>query len=183
MVLGNVVSILLLDPALIEERTGVKKGYEKRDVPFAFIIGRFGPLAILIVSGLDFRFSWSSSLPSVYAISGLVFLLIGYVPVFWAMYENRFFSGVVRIQEERGHRVINTGPYSYIRHPGYLGSVIYLLALPFVLMSFWAFIPSALTIIITIVRIIMEENTLRRELTGYEAYMQQVRFRLVPGIW
>lgn len=181
--LGNVVSILLLDPALIEERTGVKKGYEKRDVPFAFIIGRFGPLAILIVSGLDFRFGWSSPLPSVYAISGLLFLLIGYVPVFWAMYENRFFSGVVRIQEERGHRVVNTGPYSYIRHPGYLGSVIYLLALPFVLMSYWALIPSALTIIIIIVRIIMEENTLKRELTGYDAYIQQVRFRLVPGIW
>lgn len=183
MLLGNVVTILLLDPALIEERTGVKKGYERKDVPFAFIIGRFGPLAILIICGLDFRFGWSPILPTVYAILGLVFILIGYIPVFWAMYENRFFSGVVRIQEERGHHVVNTGPYHIIRHPGYLGSVIYLLALPFMLMSYWALIPAILTIIITVVRIIMEENTLKRELTGYADYMQQVRFRLVPGIW
>ena len=183
LLLSNVISILLLDPALIEERTGVKKGYERRDVPFAFIIGRFGPLAILIVSGLDFRFGWSPSLSIIYAISGLVILLVGYIPVFWAMYENRFFSGVVRIQDERGHHVINTGPYHFIRHPGYLGSVIFLLALPFVLMSYWALIPAAFTIIITIARIVLEENTLKRELTGYEEYMQQVRFRLVPGIW
>jgi protein-S-isoprenylcysteine O-methyltransferase Ste14 len=183
MLLSNIVSILLLDPALIEERTGMKRGYEKKDVPFAFIIGRFGPLAILIVSGLDFRFGWSSSLPAVYAIAGLILLLVGYVPVFWAMYENRFFSGVVRIQEERGHHVINTGPYHFIRHPGYLGSVIYLLALPFVLMSYWALVPAILTIIMIVVRIVMEEDTLKRELAGYVDYMQQVRFRLVPGIW
>jgi protein-S-isoprenylcysteine O-methyltransferase Ste14 len=165
---SNVISVLLLNPALIEERTGVKKGYERMDVSFAFIIGRFGPLAILIVSGLDFRFGWSPSLSTIYAISGLVVLLVGYIPVFWAMYENRFFSGVVRIQGERGHHVINTGPYHFIRHPGYLGNVIFLLALPFVLMSYWALITAAFTIIITIVRIVLEENTLKRELTGYE---------------
>ena len=113
----------------------------------------------------------------------VLFVTAGDIYWLWAMYKNRFFSGVVRIQEERGHHVIDTGPYRFIRHPVYLGSVIYLLALPIVLTSYWALIPAVLTVIIALICIFMEENTLKRDLTGYGNYMQQVRFRLVPDIW
>jgi hypothetical protein len=80
LLLSNVVSMILLDPALIEERSGVKKGFNRRDLPLSIIIGRLGPLAVLIVSGFDFRFGWSPPLSTLYAISGLVYILVGYIP-------------------------------------------------------------------------------------------------------
>lgn len=183
MLTGNILGVVLLDPGLMEERTGVKRGYERIDVTLAIIMGRLGPLATFIVAGLDFRFSWSGFLAGTYAILGLVLLAIGYVLTLWAMRENRFFSGVVRIQEERGHRVVTTGPYRFVRHPGYLGSIIYMIAMPFALTSYWALIPAIATIIFTIVRTALEDNTLKRKLEGYTEYTLRVRYRLLPRIW
>ncbi|MBM3141905.1 MAG: isoprenylcysteine carboxylmethyltransferase family protein [Chloroflexi bacterium] len=183
MLAGTTLGVVLLDPGLIEERTGVKKGYERKDLPLAFIMGRLGPLAVIIVAGLDFRFGWSGSLPNICAVLGLVLLIVGYVPTLWAMRENRFFSGVVRIQKERGHHVVTTGPYRFVRHPGYLGSIIYMIALPFGLTSYWALIPTVATIIIAILRTALEDDTLKRELEGYTKYAQRVRYRLLPGVW
>lgn len=183
MLSGNTLGVVLLDPGLMEERTGVKRGYERRDLPLAIIVGRLGPLAIFIVAGLDFRFSWSGPLLETYAVLGLVLFAVGYVPTLWAMRKNRFFSAVVRIQEDRGHLVVTTGPYRFVRHPGYLGSIIFMLALPFALTSYWALIPAVATIIVTIVRTTLEDNTLKRKLKGYTEYTQRVRYRLLPGVW
>ena len=183
MVASTTLGVVLLDPGLIEERTGVKKGYERRDFPLAFIIGRLGPLAVIIIAGLDFRFDWSGPLPSIYAVLGLALFIVGYVPILWAMRENRFFSGVVRIQKERGHHVVTTGPYRFVRHPGYLGSIIYMLALPFALTSYWAFIPAVATVIVVVVRTALEDDTLKRELEGYIEYTKRVCYRLLPGVW
>jgi protein-S-isoprenylcysteine O-methyltransferase Ste14 len=183
MLAGTMLGTLLLDPGLIEERTGVKKGYERRDFPLAFIMGRLGPLTVIVVAGLDFRFAWSGLLPDICAVLGLVFLVVGYVPTFWAMRENRFFSGVVRIQKERGHHVVATGPYRFVRHPGYSGNIIWMLALPFALMSYWALIPAVATVIVSVFRTAFEDDTLKRELEGYTEYAQRVRYRLLPGIW
>jgi len=183
MLAGTTLGVVLLDPGLLEERTGVKKGYERRDFPLALIIGRLGPLAILIVAGLDFRFGWSVPLPNTYAIIGLALFIAGYVPILWAMRENRFFSGVVRIQKERGHHVITTGPYRFVRHPGYLGNIVVMLALPLALTSYWAFIPAGAIIIVSIVRTALEDDILKRELEGYAGYAQRVRYRLLPVVW
>jgi protein-S-isoprenylcysteine O-methyltransferase Ste14 len=130
MVAASVLSIFLLDPGLLEERTGIKSGSKRWDIILGSIIGRLGPLAILITSGLDFRFNWSGSFPLMLAVLGLVLCILGYVLSLWAMRENKFFSSVVRIQKERGHHVISTGPYQMVRHPGYFGSVILTFSLP-----------------------------------------------------
>jgi len=183
MIANNVVSLLLLDPGLLEERTGVKRGSKREDILLASIMGRLGPLGIIITAGLDFRFGWSTPFPAVLAVLGLVFVIIGDVLTLWAMRENRFFSSVVRIQRERGHYVITTGPYRVVRHPGYLASVIVMLALPFALASYWTLIPAIATIIVSFIRTVLEDNTLKRELEGYSRYAERVRFRLVPGIW
>jgi len=99
------------------------------------------------------------------------------------MLANRFFSGVVRIQNERGHSVVSDGPYRWVRHPGYAGGFIGDLALPLLLGSAWAFIPAALTAGAVVLRTALEDRTLQAELPGYREYAQRTRFRLLPGVW
>jgi len=183
MIVSNAVGVMISDPDLLEERTGVKSGSKREDILLASIMGRLGPLGIIITAGLDFRFGWSEPLPPVLAILGIVFYTLGVALPLWAMRENRFFSSVVRIQRERGHHVITTGPYRLVRHPGYLGSVVSMLALPFALTSYWAFIPAVITDIVSFVRTGLEDNTLKRELEGYSQYAERIRYRLIPGIW
>lgn len=116
-------------------------------------------------------------------VAALAVILAGYVIATHALIENRFFSGIVRIQADRGHRVISSGPYRIIRHPGYAGSLLVYAAAPVFLDAPWAFLPAVLLIIALIVRTALEDRTLRRELAGYEEYAQRVRYRLMPGVW
>jgi protein-S-isoprenylcysteine O-methyltransferase Ste14 len=101
----------------------------------------------------------------------------------YALIENRFFSGMVRIQSDRGHQVVSGGPYRWIRHPGYAGGLLTYLATPFLLDSSWAVIPAVLTAIVLLVRTRLEDTTLSNELPGYSDYARRVRFRILPGIW
>lgn len=183
MIVGNVVGVLLLDPRLLEERIGIKSGSKREDILLSSIMGRLGPLAIIIIAGLDFRFSWSGPFPPALAVLGIISYTLGVALALWSMRENRFFSSVVRIQIERGHHVVTTGPYQLVRHPGYLGSVVSILALSLALTSYWSLIPAVITDIISFVRTVLEDNTLKRELEGYSQYAERVRHRLVPGIW
>jgi protein-S-isoprenylcysteine O-methyltransferase Ste14 len=96
---------------------------------------------------------------------------------------NRFFSSVVRIQKDRGHAVVDSGPYEFIRHPGYSGAILYYIALPLALGSFWGLIPAGLTVITTIIRTALEDRMLQNELEGYIGYAKRVRYRLLPGLW
>jgi protein-S-isoprenylcysteine O-methyltransferase Ste14 len=101
----------------------------------------------------------------------------------WSMVVNPFFEKTVRIQTDRGHRVIDTGPYAYVRHPGYLGFVGWILSAPLLLASTWAVAPAVLAVAGLVIRTALEDRTLQNELTGYPEYAARVRYRLVRGIW
>ena len=99
------------------------------------------------------------------------------------MAANKFFYGFLRIEPERGHTVATTGPYRCVRHPGYAGAMLFALATPLILDSLWALIPAGMILCVFFIRTALEDKTLRAELEGYEAYTQQTRYRLLPGIW
>lgn len=142
-----------------------------------------GSVVILAVAGFDKLYGWTSPFSPTLKILALIVILFGYALGTWALMENRFFSGVVRIQTDRGHHVVTTGPYRFIRHPGYVGVIWTYFALPFFLDSLWAFIPALLTLAASIVRTALEDKTLQNELPGYKEYAQKTRYRLFPGIW
>jgi protein-S-isoprenylcysteine O-methyltransferase Ste14 len=177
------ITTLIMDPKLIAERSEIKEGTKGWDIVFAFIIGRVGPLAILIVAGLDVRFGWSPQIPLTLQIVALGIAILGLLVTDWAVVSNKFFSGVVRIQKDRGHTVVTTGPYRYVRHPGYVGAILHYIAAPVILSSIWGLIPAGLVACITIIRTALEDRTLQEELDGYKDYSTQVRHRLLPGIW
>jgi len=101
----------------------------------------------------------------------------------WATYANAFFSQIVRIQDERDHAVAREGPYRYVRHPAYVGSVLSELFVPILLGSWWALLPGLADAVLMVIRTSLEDKTLRAELEGYEQYTAEVRYRLLPGIW
>jgi protein-S-isoprenylcysteine O-methyltransferase Ste14 len=144
----------------------------------------FGGLIVLIIAGLEERFDWTPepfSLPI--KIAAIAVLVLAYAFSSWAMIENAFFSGVVRLQTERGHTVCSSGPYKTVRHPGYVGSLWSYLVMPLILDSVWAFIAVALLFVVIIVRTRLEDQMLQEELPGYKEYAGRVRYRLFPGVW
>jgi len=153
--------------------------WDKKLAPLVGLGGGLIPLA----AGLDALFNWppAFSLP-VRALS-LVIILLGYVLGSYALIENRFFSGMVRIQSDRGHKVISSGPYRWMRHPGYAGALMTYLATPFFLGSWWAVIPTVALAFVLSIRTNMEDQFLKNELDGYREYAGRVRYRLLPGIW
>ncbi len=169
-------------PELLAERTGPKKGAKKWDVALAGPLG-IAMMLMWIVAGLDFRNSWSSGIGPAAQIGAILIVVTGYALVVWATGVNAFFSQVVRIQSERGHAVISTGPYRYVRHPAYVGMILVVLGAPIMLSSWWALIPGTLSALLVIVRTALEDRTLQAELPGYVEYAQQTRYRLVPGVW
>lgn len=143
----------------------------------------FGGLLILIVAGLDKLWGWTSPYPLTAKLVSVSVMILGYACSSWALIENKFFSGVVRIQTDRGHYVVTTGPYRFVRHPGYAAALWTYLATPILLDSAWAFIPTALLIGILILRTSLEDRTLQAELPGYKEFTQKTRYRLIPWIW
>jgi protein-S-isoprenylcysteine O-methyltransferase Ste14 len=155
------------------------KPWDKRLAP---LLGLGGGL-VLLVAGLDALFHWSPPFSLPVKIFSLVVILAGYVLGSYALIENRFFSGVVRIQTERGHHVVSSGPYRWLRHPGYAGALLTYLVTPLLLDSLWAFLPTVFITILLVIRTALEDRTLQNELPGYAEYARKVRYRLLPGIW
>ncbi len=186
MVVGgatNAVVSLRRNPALVRERARPPADAKTWDRWLVRGVAIYGPLAVFVTAALDQRFRWTAHLPAPLPWVGLGILLAGYALSSWALAVNPFFSAVVRIQRDRGHRVIEAGPYRLVRHPGYLGGLLSQLAAPLVLESVWAWIPAALIVVLVGVRTALEDRALRAELEGYVAYAARVPRRLLPGIW
>lgn len=170
------------NPETIAERgqEGDMKGWDK-------IVGGLWGLIyfilLLLVAGLDERFGWTGSIPLWIHIAGCFAFLLGGAFFSWAMISNAYFSTVVRIQEDRGHTVCDTGPYRFVRHPGYVGAILQSFALPLMLGSFWSLIPGGIAGVLMVIRTALEDRTLREELDGYRDYTRQTHYRLLPGIW
>jgi protein-S-isoprenylcysteine O-methyltransferase Ste14 len=170
-----------LNPELFAARARVQAGTKSWDYVFiVLIIG--GIAAILPVAALDFRFGWSQ-LPDWIVILGYFLFIAGFAVQTWAQAVNRYFEPGIRIQEDRGQTVIDTGPYAAVRHPGYISAVPFSLGIALVLGSKLALVPVAIVFAALVARTLLEDRTLRAELPGYADYTSRVRYRWVPGIW
>jgi len=184
---GFVLSRLLVartHPDLLTERArGLRQDdAEPWDITLAPIVG-LGFGAIALVAGLDARYGWSGDFSTIAKLLALAIILIGYALGTYAMYVNRFFSGMVRIQTDRGHEVVSRGPYRWVRHPGYVGALMTYLASPILLDAAWALVPAIAVGIALVVRTKLEDETLVAKLDGYREYAQRTRYRLLPGVW
>ena len=156
------------------------KSWDKWIVP---LIALYLPFLSMAAAGLDKRFNWTPILSLGWRIAGLANLFLGGMLGNWAMFTNQFFSSYVRIQTDRGHHVIAKGPYSVVRHPGYLGGVLSWIAAPFFFSSWLVAVICAFAIVLNIYRTSLEDKILQEELPGYKEYAQHVHYCLIPGIW
>lgn len=138
---------------------------------------------LVIVAGLDHRYQWTHEFPLWLNLAGLIFVGVGYAFAAWAFAENRFFYSVVRIRTDEGHVVCDSGPYRFVRHPGYAGNMLALFGMALALSSIWTLVPVAVAVIITVVRTVLEDKALKAELPGYQDYARRVRYRLIPAIF
>lgn len=176
-----VIYVWRVDPELFTVRRKPQAGTKGWDFAFVTVIS-VSITAILPIAGLDFRFNWSRLHDWAVWLGYLIFVT-GYWLATWAQGVNRHFELTVRIQTDRGHKVIDTGPYSVIRHPGYIGANAMGIGIALALGSLVALIPAAICMITLALRTLAEEKTLRDGLPGYADYMQRVRYRWIPGIW
>lgn len=172
-------------PGLMAERvsSGAAQDIKSWDKVLAPLMALSISFPLLIVAGLDHRFGWSPPFPLWLNLLGFAIIGMGYFIGAWALAENRYFSGVVRIQTERGHAVCESGPYRIVRHPGYAGNLLALPGIVLALSSLWTLIPAAVALIIVVMRTRLEDQVLQEELPGYREYAGRVRFRLVPGVY
>jgi protein-S-isoprenylcysteine O-methyltransferase Ste14 len=177
--------VLRANPELLVERArslDADRG-KSWDRILVLLVALIGPLAVWIVSGLDERLGWSPDLSLPLQVAALLLVVLGYAIGTWAMVANAYFSGIVRIQDDRDQTVIQTGPYRFVRHPAYAGALLCYLAMPVMLDSLWALIPAVLTVAVVWLRTLLEDRTLVAELPGYADYTRRTRYRLIPGVW
>ena len=171
------------NPDLINLRGEKKEGTKSWDrvlMPAYFIVAYYVMAAVV---GLDVgRVHWSH-LGGFFLGAGGVLYIAGAVLNTWAMLENPHFEATVRIQKERTHTVIKTGPYRVVRHPGYLAGVLWTVSIPCIIGSAAGCIPAGIALLLLGTRTWLEDKTLSRELDGYSEYAQEVKYRLFPGIW
>lgn len=172
-----------LNPKLLVQRLKMKREGSKL---WDEILMRLSNLTVIIlipaIAGLDFRFNWSI-LDTNFVFVGLVFGVASTVLLNWAMIVNPHFEPTVRIQKERNHKVITSGPYKIVRHPGYLAGILFAISIPLLIGSFFSFFAVGIYVILMILRTCLEDKTLQEELEGYLEYISQVKYRLFPGIW
>ncbi len=179
--LMGLVLALTIDRDLARERR--RPGAGGRDRVTQVILA-LAMVAQVVVACLDVgRFHWSDTVPPGVRALGLALLAAGYGLVMWSVAANRFFSSVVRIQTDRGHTVVTSGPYRYVRHPGYLGMLMSYSVIALAIGSWWGCVPGALCFPIVLRRALLEDAYLLEHLPGYREYATSVPARAIPGVW
>jgi protein-S-isoprenylcysteine O-methyltransferase Ste14 len=174
--------VLRNDPGQLSERSRVGQNTKSWDLVILTTYTIF-LVAMLVLAGLDAgRFKWSTAPLALQILGWLGAAFAGFVVLRTASV-NTYLSRTARIQDDRGQRVIDTGPYKRVRHPMYLGVIVLMVSIPLLLGSLWALVPGALIGILFVVRTILEDHMLLKELPGYPEYADRVRYRLLPWIW
>lgn len=183
--IGSRLIVLRRSPDTLRERARFtsSEGTKTWDRVLVMVVGVIGPAVTMIVAGLDHRLGWSAKVPLAIQVLAALVIAASYGLAVWAMTENRFFSAVARIQEDRGQYVVSTGPYRFVRHPSYAGAVWASFALPLMPSTLWAFIPAAMMAGATVIRTALEDRMLCEDLEGYRDYTETTRHRLLPGLW
>lgn len=178
----NFVLMIVKNPILLRERWKRRKDTKPFDKVFGLAY-LTSTLALLALAGLDtVRFQWTSMPGSLLAV-GVVLHVLGLIPVLWSMLSNPHLETTVRIQRDRGHRVISDGPYRFVRHPMYVGIILMFLGWPLILGSWVAFGVAWFIVCLFFIRTALEDTTLKNELSGYSEFCEKTRYRLIPGLW
>jgi protein-S-isoprenylcysteine O-methyltransferase Ste14 len=176
-----VVGTFKSDPTLLKER--LRPGPGGQDYATGVVVAPLW-LGQHILAGLDVgRFHWSDTVPLAVQLIALAGMVSAMAVIAWAVAVNRFFSSVIRIQTDRGHHLITSGPYQYVRHPGYAVCPILFVGGGLVLGSWLAALIGLLLTLPILRRTAREDRFLREQLPGYADYTQKVRYRLFPGVW
>jgi len=168
------------DPEMLQKRA--KPQFKEKWDKIVMLFMGFGFFPTFIIPGFEKKYSWSN-VPLLVEIIGFIGLILGLVIIFLVMKENTFLSKAVEIQKERGHTVITSGPYRIVRHPMYLGFILFIVFYCLALGSLFSLIPAALGIVGIVMRTILEDRMLHEELEGYKEYAQQTKKKLIPLIW
>ncbi|OLC67777.1 MAG: hypothetical protein AUH78_27575 [Gemmatimonadetes bacterium 13_1_40CM_4_69_8] len=184
MISGSIIAlvvVLTIDPELVRERRkpgpGAVDVASRRILPVVYV-------AQIIVACLDVgRLHWSDGVPAAVHALGLAANVLGFGLIAWSLRVNRYFSSVVRIQTDRGHELVTTGPYGVVRHPGYLGMLLAYPTTALALGSWWAVVPGVLCALVVLRRAALEDRYLQQNLAGYADYVPRVPYRLIPGVW
>ena len=176
-------TFLRIDPELLSERSKPgenTKPWDKKILGLSFLV----TLSMYIVAGLDSgRYHWSPVFPQSLCEVGILLTMTGQLLFLIAQKQNKFFSSTVRIQTDREHIVCDTGLYTVVRHPAYLGMIIQSVGFPLLFGSLWSIIPICLSIILILTRTKLEDDTLKTELKGYPEYSTKTRYRIIPYVW
>ena len=186
-IIGFIVSRLIVykkNPDLVKERlaSARRENAEPWDKKLMAHIA-LSSLLFFIAPGIEARLETLVTVPALWRFIAFAVVLGGYIFSVWALVENRFFSGVVRMQRERGQYVVTTGPYRFIRHPGYAGGMLTYPAAAVLFGSIWMMAPVLYMMLVLVIRTEKEDDMLQKNLAGYRQYSQKVRYRLFPGIW
>jgi len=178
----NLTLVLSKNPTLMRERWKRRKDTKRFDKVFG-VVYLVAMVTFFVLAGMDaVRYQWTS-MPSSLLFVGVAMHVLGMIPVLWALLTNPHLETTVRIQTDRGHRVISDGPYRYVRHPMYVGIILLFFGWSLVLGSWVALGVAGVLAALFVVRTALEDKTLRNELPGYTEFCEKTRYRLVPGVW
>lgn len=175
------IVIIRKNPEIVNERGRMPSNTKEFDKIFGLVYTSL-MLILPLVAGLDYRFGWSD-MPVWLRVIGVIGFIPAAILPYWAMLVNNYLTTTVRIQKERGHRVVTDGPYRYVRHPMYVGLIFGAVCMPLILGSWWALIPGLMIVVAALWRTSLEDQVLQAELPGYADYAQRTRYRIVPGVW